>query len=492
MIRKPHAAGRRAAAAIVLAGLVGGTVAGAAEASPVRFHAAYGVDRYMTSAIADSDPTDTAFLVTGENYPDGLTAGATAGAVFGNVYLVQKDSIPQSVRERLVYAQQIVVVGSEASISADVMTWLQQNTRAHLSRIKGEDRFETAANLSKAWYPLVDASTGNDLPVSNVVIATGWNYPDALAGSAAAAHETSPLLLVDRDQIPASVVAELQRLQPQNITVVGGTERVSDTVLAQLQTFTSGTVARVAGSDRYQTADRISAHFFDAAAHVTVVSGETYADALAAGARAGRLQGPLLLTARTCVTEGTNLEIERLQETVEESAASLESFGYTTRISEAANKRTNCQPVGTAPKTYFDELAYVEGSARYRYDHATIGGRFYPRSTAFDTDPRYEVPDTEYPNADYGTWTLGTKYSRFTAAAGIADGNTSGLTSIVRVYGDEKLLGEATVSRGVPATFDLDVRGVDRIKVTTTSTGSQIPPTADESNYVYIGDAAVS
>lgn len=289
MMRKPHAVARRAAAAVVLAGLVGGAAAGAADASPIRFAATYGVDRYQTSAFADGNPTATAFLVSGDNYPDGLAAGAVAGAVGGNVYLVQKNSIPQSVRDRIVYAQRIVLVGSEASVGSDVMSWLQQNTKAQLSRAQGLDRFDTAADLSKQFFPLA-AGTAAD-PVSNVVIATGWDYPDALTGSAAAAHETSPLLLVQRDTVPASVVAELQRLKPKAITVVGGSERVSDTVLAQLKTYTAGSVDRVAGSDRYQTADRVSARFFPAAANVTLVSGQTYADALSAGASAGRSGG---------------------------------------------------------------------------------------------------------------------------------------------------------------------------------------------------------
>ncbi len=290
MIRKPRPAARRAAAAVVLAGLVGATAAGAAAASPVRFTPTYGADRYMTSAFADSDPVQTAFLVTGQDFPDGLAAGAVAGAVDGNVYLVERHSIPESVRARIIYAKKIVVVGGENSIGADVMTWLQQNTRAELSRVSGGDRFDTAAALSRSSYPLtVD---GKAAPVANVVVATGWDYPDALAGSAAAAHETSPLLLVSRDQVPAPVAAELRRLQPAAITVVGGTDRVSDAVLQQLKSFTAGPVDRVAGSDRYQTAVAVSARFFTSAQYVSLASGETFADALAAGARADASKGP--------------------------------------------------------------------------------------------------------------------------------------------------------------------------------------------------------
>ena len=479
MTRKSHPAARRTAAAVVLAGLVGGAVATGADASPTRFHRVYGADRYITSSLVDDDPTSTAYVVSGVDFPDGLTAGAVAGMVGGNVYLTQRGVLPEAVRQRIVYASKIVVVGGEASVGADVMTWLQQNTRASLSRVSGPDRFDTAAALSAASYATPPAGTEG---VQNVVVATGEDYPDALAGSAAAAHVDSPLLLVRKDTVPASVVAELQRLRPRAITVVGGTSRVDDAVLTQLRTFTSGPVTRVAGTDRYDTANRVSAAFFTKAQYVTIASGETFADALAAGASAGRGGGPLLLTASACVTEQTNLEIERLQAAYPANAR-LDSIGGPNRITEEAARRTNCQPAGTAPRTYLDGLTYVQGSGRYRYDHATIAGRFYPRSTAFDADPR---------NSDYGTWSLGTKRSRFTAVAGIADDNPSGLTSTVAVYGDEKLLASGVVAKGSPVAFDVDVRGVDNLKVVTTSPNAALTPTAQDANLVYFGDAAVS
>ncbi|MEZ0163692.1 cell wall-binding repeat-containing protein [Kineococcus sp. LSe6-4] len=479
MIRTSPAAARRAAAAVVLAGLVGGAAATGADASPVRFHQVYGADRYTTSALVDDDPTQTAYVVSGTNYPDGLTAGAVAGRSGGNVYLTERGALPPAVRERIVYASKIVVVGGEASVGADVTTWLQQNTRAALSRVSGVDRFDTAAALSAASYPTPAAGAPG---VQNVVIATGHDYPDALAASAAAAHVQSPLLLVRADGIPASVVTELQRLRPRAITVVGGADRVGDTVLTQLQGLTSGPITRIAGTDRYDTANRVSAAFFRDAEQVTLASGETFADALAAGAAAGRHAGPLLLTASTCLTEQTNLEIERLQAPHGEDAE-LDAIGGPSRISAEAAKRTNCQPPGTARKTYLDDLTYVQGSGRYRYDHATIAGRFYPRSTAFDADPR---------NSDYGTWSLGGKRSRFTAVAGIADGNTSGLSSTVAVYGDEKLLASGVVAKGAPVAFDVDVRGVDNLKVVTTTPNAALSPSAPDLNRVYFGDAAVS
>ncbi|HWP63069.1 MAG TPA: glycosyl hydrolase family 18 protein [Candidatus Binatia bacterium] len=92
--------------------------------------------------------------------------------------------------------------------------------RLPISRLAGTDRYATAAAISAATFP----SSG--VPVAYV--ATGLNYPDALAGSVAAARAGGPLLLVTRDTIPAPTAAELARLKPARIVILGSTGVVAD------------------------------------------------------------------------------------------------------------------------------------------------------------------------------------------------------------------------------------------------------------------------
>ena len=82
-----------------------------------------------------------------------------------------------------------------------------------VERLWGADRFATAAAVSQAAYP------GG---ATNVMVATGRNFPDALAGSAAAGNLAMPVLLVETDSIPASTLSEIDRLNPQKIYVLGG------------------------------------------------------------------------------------------------------------------------------------------------------------------------------------------------------------------------------------------------------------------------------
>jgi putative cell wall-binding protein len=171
-------------------------------------------------------------------------------------------------------------------------------------RIRGGDRYATAAAISKAAF-----SPG----VAVVYVATGTAAPDALAGGPASAKGGGPILLVGRDAVPDPTATELDRLQPRRIVVLGGRGAVSDAVVAELQRRSGAPVARVAGADRYATAAAVSAAAFDAGtATAYVANGAGFADALAAGPAAGSRQGPLLLVTKDTIPSSTRDELRRL------------------------------------------------------------------------------------------------------------------------------------------------------------------------------------
>ena len=93
------------------------------------------------------------------------------------------------------------------------------------TRLAGSDRYSTAAAISAATY-----APG----VSVVYVASGVGFADALAGAPAAGTAGGPLLLVPGSSIPSVIAAELSRLQPGRIVVLGGASVVSDGVLTEL------------------------------------------------------------------------------------------------------------------------------------------------------------------------------------------------------------------------------------------------------------------
>ena len=177
---------------------------------------------------------------------------------------------------------------------------------ARVERQYGDDRSQTAAAISEdAFAPGV--------PVAYV--ATGANYPDALAAGAAAGFQHGPVILVERDRLPALATTELERLNPQRIVIVGGTSVVSSYVGNLAGRFnTGGGVTRIAGVDRYGTAAMISGATFAPGVPVAyVVSGRNWPDALAAVPQAARAGGPILLTLPDSLPGITGTELTRLK-----------------------------------------------------------------------------------------------------------------------------------------------------------------------------------
>jgi len=155
-----------------------------------------------------------------------------------------------------------------------------------VTRIAGDDRFSTAVALSKIAYPR------SGVPVAYV--ATGLGFADALAAAPAAAAQGGPLLLVNGDTVPAATAAELQRLAPHRIVVVGGTAVIGDAAYSTLSSLTPS-ISRIAGVDRFATSRMIAESVFGLAKSVYVATGDNFPDALSAGAAAGVQKRPVIL-----------------------------------------------------------------------------------------------------------------------------------------------------------------------------------------------------
>jgi putative cell wall-binding protein len=167
----------------------------------------------------------------------------------------------------------------------------------HPERISGVDRYQTAARVSASRFAA-------GVPVAYVV--TGQDFPDALAAGVAAGIEGGPVLLTQPTSLPAATSAELDRLRPAEIVVVGGTGSVSDGVVTQLRSKTSGSVTRVFGGDRFATAAAVARHAFTSADTAYVANGMTFPDALAGVPAAVREKAPLLLVTGTTVPGATS------------------------------------------------------------------------------------------------------------------------------------------------------------------------------------------
>ncbi len=138
------------------------------------------------------------------------------------------------------YEHTFVLTGSDHADDADRPFTLRQfSTSLNGERLYGDDRYETGAALVASGFPIVPAGG-----VSLVYLASGGNFPDALAfGNLPAGGRGAPVLLVPADLrsrddggLPPSIAAQLDRLRPARIVVLGGPAAVSDEVLAAART----------------------------------------------------------------------------------------------------------------------------------------------------------------------------------------------------------------------------------------------------------------
>lgn len=154
------------------------------------------------------------------------------------------------------------------------------------SRIQGPDRWSTAVEISKA------------LGVANpdtVYVASGLDFPDALSAAPAASFLGGPLLLVAPDGIHGTTQAELTRLRPKHIVIVGSTTAVSAQVETQLAQYASVDVRRDGGADRFETSRMIAQKAFPSSTTAYIATGFGFADALTASAAAGVKDAPVIL-----------------------------------------------------------------------------------------------------------------------------------------------------------------------------------------------------
>lgn len=196
----------------------------------------YGANRFATSAAisaATFDPgVEVAYVANGLAFPDALSGAPAAGADGAPVLLVAQTSVSSAVVEELerLHPKRIVVLGGEGSVSEAVAGQLAGLASEGLSRASGEDRYGTSAAVSAATF---------DPGVPVVYVANGLNFPDGLSGAPAAGAGGGPVLLTASNRIPASVAAELERLDPARIVVLGGSGVVSDSVATSLAGFLS-------------------------------------------------------------------------------------------------------------------------------------------------------------------------------------------------------------------------------------------------------------
>jgi len=155
-------------------------------------------------------------------------------------------------------------------------------TTTTANRLEGDDRYETGTEISGEGWDKADV----------VILASGENYPDALAGVPLSKKLDAPILLTAKASLTPATLAEIQRLGATKVIILGGTAAVSQKVEDTLKGYVS--VSRIWGDNRNGTAEAIAYELTNKSEIAFIVSNATFADALSASSPAAIMGAPIL------------------------------------------------------------------------------------------------------------------------------------------------------------------------------------------------------
>lgn len=221
-------------------------------------------------------------------------------------------------------------------------------------RIKGKDRFSTANEISQQTYRTA----------KTVIIATGYDFPDALAGGPLARKLEAPILLAGKTSLSEDTVKEIKRLQASEAIILGGTGAVSESISDQMKEL-GLKVDRIKGKDRFETAAKIAEQLkpYDRA---IIAYGMNFPDALAIAPYAAQHGYPILLTDTKILPNATMDALTEVTKTYVIggsgviSADVANNLPWPTRYSGKNRFATNAEIVSRLYSNY-DTVYYASG-----------------------------------------------------------------------------------------------------------------------------------
>ncbi|NUR32121.1 MAG: hypothetical protein HOV83_40805 [Catenulispora sp.] len=171
----------------------------------------------------------------------------------------------------------VYLLGGESALSPDVQKALVA-ANYHVERLGGGNRFDTAVKI---------AQRDSGSKPSKVLVATGINYPDALAaGAAAGANSNAVVVLTNDKTLPPETAAYLNSVAGATVYGVGGQAVAALGSRAQVP---------LRGADRVATSMLVARALFDTPGSVGFATSMNWPDSLAGGALQGTAGGPLIL-----------------------------------------------------------------------------------------------------------------------------------------------------------------------------------------------------
>jgi putative cell wall-binding protein len=288
--------------------------------TPVRLA---GADRFGTAIAASKAefPAGTAgavVLARSDGYPDALVGAPLAAAKHAPLLFTAGASLTDAtnaeIQRVLPPGGTVFILGGPTAVPDRVDATLT-GLGFKVTRLAGADRYGTALAVAHA---LGDPGT--------VILATGTNFPDALAAGPAAAHLQGAVLLTADTTLPTPVSSYLATHASLRYAIGGPAAKADPSATA------------LVGADRYATAATVASTLFDKPNNVGIASGVTFADAVVGGAAQALAGGPLLLSATSTLPIPTGSYLTNHAATITTSHIFGGAAALTTTVQTAIEK----------------------------------------------------------------------------------------------------------------------------------------------------------
>lgn len=198
-----------------------------------RFHTAKAIAEELRGLVG---APDRVFIVEGTSpdpargWPDAVSAGGLGSLTSEPILPVSRDGVHEQTIAALesLAPQQALIVGGTHAVSEAVETSLADHVDA-VDRVAGADRYETSAKVA-------DLAVAAGAEAGYPWLATGRNWPDALAAAPATALDGGVLLLIDgQNPVGSAAVHAWLVGNDERGVVVGGPSAITPAVRAAIE-----------------------------------------------------------------------------------------------------------------------------------------------------------------------------------------------------------------------------------------------------------------
>ncbi len=199
-----------------------------------------GSTRYETAQIvasetvaANPDWDGTAFVTTGQNFPDALSASPLAAYAGWPIFLSGPDGISAATQAVMddMGVSRLLLLGGAGVVPASVSVQANEMGVAAVERISGMNRYGTAVAIA-TW-----GAENLGMGWGTLALATGDDFPDALSAGVAQGRTGNLLLLTPPDQLDGTTATAIaaHRFQLWCVRYVGGMNAISAEVRAEVE-----------------------------------------------------------------------------------------------------------------------------------------------------------------------------------------------------------------------------------------------------------------